>query len=611
MGTRAQGIFGSLPILAVAFGRRHGIEVRIGGSQAYTNGKVIQLPAMPLECDERLETMALGYLYHEAGHLEFTDIGEFQKPGTPFLRHLLNTIEDVRMEAARNATYPGSSRSLAKLVDVVAGQGGFGSAERIAQAEPQDVLTYGVLTKLRSEVLGQPLGELPALWWAKLTELLGPASTIKLEALLGQMDSLDTTADALALATRIQTLVEESAQEPPEEEKPEDKPEDQPQDQQQGQGQSGESQDDGQSQDGSPSGDQQGGDEPQGDSQSGDPTGDSQSQSPSSSQDGGNGAGAGDSQPKGGKGSDQASNSQDQAPAPDRQALKQALQASADQFTDTDLGDVLGKQMAGAAKDALSEEAEANNGQWQAPAATLSVAKSRVQGQGEMSEVMGQSQQLRTRLAAAMDARAREKVTHRQQGARLDTSRVHRLFTGDTRVFARKEFKRKVNTAVQILLDKSGSMSGNQIVLARQAALAASVGIGQIQGCKVAAAAFPQVEILKEFDEQARGVAGRFVISAGGGTPLGEAMIWAASQLAPRREERKMLIVVTDGEPNDTEMVRRLVRMYQKSGVEVIGVGIGCSQVKDLYPVSTVINGIDELAGALFGVISERMRKAA
>jgi cobaltochelatase CobT len=127
----------------------------------------------------------------------------------------------------------------------------------------------------------------------------------------------------------------------------------------------------------------------------------------------------------------------------------------------------------------------------------------------------------------------------------------------------------------------------------------------------VAAAAFPNIEILKEFDEQTRGVASRFQIDCGGGTPMGMAMIWAASQLAPRRETRKMLIVITDGEPDNVEQVRKLVGMYEKAGVEVIGVGIGCDSVEDLYPVSVVIDSVEELAGALFGVINERMRKAA
>jgi len=279
---------------------------------------------------------------------------------------------------------------------------------------------------------------------------------------------------------------------------------------------------------------------------------------------------------------------------------------------DTDLGDVLGKQLEQAAEEANEAETAAYNGEYQAPATTgLSVSKSTVTGQGELSEVLGQSQQLRTRLVAAMEAKARVKVTHRQQGKRLDGTRVHRLFTGDTRVFVRKDWKRRVNTAVHLLLDKSTSMDGDAIVLARRATLAACMGIGQIQGCKVAAAAFPQIEILKEFDEQTRGAAGRFEIGVNGSTPLAQAMIWAASQLAPRREERKMLIVLTDGDPDDADQVRKLVKLYQQSGVEVIGVGIGCQSVKDLYPVSIVINHIDELAGALFGVINERMRNAA
>ncbi|AGG89008.1 cobaltochelatase CobT-related protein [Rhodanobacter denitrificans] len=574
MGKRVQGIFGSLPILAAAFGRRQGVKVFVGGNIACTDGRVIRLPDLPLDCDETLEVKAMGYLFHETGHIEFTDFTTYATAGDAFEANLLNVVEDIRMESMRNATYPGSAASLSKLVGVVAAEGDFGTEEMAKTAEPQNVLMMGVLTRLRSQYLGQPCDVAAAIWWPKLQALLGRAASIKLEALLGCVDDLDTTADALALARRIKTLVEEAAKDEPQ--------------------------------------------EPSDPSQPGDP----QQREGDASGQGGQPDAGGDQSARSNPDADAASSSDaqgstgDAQAGPDRQALSQALGAGASDFVPTDLGKVLGASLEQEARKGVEAEARqlAKEGVRARPVTDpLAVSKRRAQGQGELQQVLGQSQQLRTRLAAAMEAQARAKVDYRRQGARLDGRVLHRLFTGDMRVFARKEVARKVNTAVQILLDRSGSMNGTPIEIARKATLATAVGISQIVGCKAAAAAFPAIEVLKEFDEAARGVAGRFDLSAAGGTPMGRAMIWAASQLVSRREERKLLVVITDGEPEDVPMVKRLAGKFAQSGVEVIGVGIGSGRqaVERLFPSAVGIDAVDELAGALFGVIHKKMRRVA
>lgn len=573
MGKRVQGIFGSLPILAAAFGRRQGVKVFVGGKDACTDGRIIRLPDLPLDCDETLEVKAMGYLFHETGHIEFTDFTTYATAADAFEANLLNVVEDIRMESMRNATYPGSATSLSKLVAVMAAEGDFGTEETAKTVEPQNVLMMGVLTRLRSQYLGQPCDAAAAIWWPKLQALLGRAASIKLEALLGCVDDLDTTADALALARRIKTLVEEAAKEEPQE--PSDPS--QPGDPQQGAG-------DANGQGGQPDA-------------GGDQSAPSNPDADASSSDG-----------QGSTGDAQA--------GPDRQALSQALGAGASDFAPTDLGKVLGASLEQEARKGVEAEARqlAKEGVRARPVTDpLAVSKRSAQGQGELQQVLGQSQQLRTRLAAAMEAQARTKVDYRRQGARLDGRVLHRLFTGDTRVFVRKEVARKVNTAVELLLDKSTSMNGSPIEIARKATLAAAVGISQIVGCKAAAAAFPAIEVLKEFDETARGVAGRFNVVAGGGTPMGRAMIWAASQLVSRPEERKLLVVTTDGEPDDADMVRRLVRKFAQSGVEVIGVGIGSGRgaVEKLFPNAVGIDSVDELAGALFEVIHKKMRRVA
>ena len=68
-------IIGSLPLLASILGRKYGVQVRIGGSKAFTDGNIIQLPGLPFDCDDTLLGLVRGMLDHESAHIRDTDFG--------------------------------------------------------------------------------------------------------------------------------------------------------------------------------------------------------------------------------------------------------------------------------------------------------------------------------------------------------------------------------------------------------------------------------------------------------------------------------------------------------------------------------------------------------
>lgn len=70
---RMKDIMKSLPLVASVLGERYGVEVRIGGDSAFTNGRVIQLPSLPHDSDEGVLALARGFLDHEAAHIRHTD----------------------------------------------------------------------------------------------------------------------------------------------------------------------------------------------------------------------------------------------------------------------------------------------------------------------------------------------------------------------------------------------------------------------------------------------------------------------------------------------------------------------------------------------------------
>ena len=108
-------LVGALPIIAKALGRRLGVNVVIGArSQAGTDGQTIYLPPLPA-ASAPLAMLANGFIDHEAAHVRYTDFTVAKPAGLAGL--LTNLLEDIRVERALGAAYPGSRRNLAALVD--------------------------------------------------------------------------------------------------------------------------------------------------------------------------------------------------------------------------------------------------------------------------------------------------------------------------------------------------------------------------------------------------------------------------------------------------------------------------------------------------------------
>ena len=143
----------ALPIVAAALGRKLGVEVGIGGHEACTDGRRIQIPDIP--DDPASRDLAWGYLAHEAGHVRYTDFAVYTLAARegPLQEILQNRIEDVRIERELARPYPGTRMSIAAVLRRMLAEG------RMAAPAPTDhpaqVLAAYLLLALRHEVLGQ------------------------------------------------------------------------------------------------------------------------------------------------------------------------------------------------------------------------------------------------------------------------------------------------------------------------------------------------------------------------------------------------------------------------------------------------------------------------
>jgi hypothetical protein len=96
----------------------------------------------------------------------------------------------------------------------------------------------------------------------------------------------------------------------------------------------------------------------------------------------------------------------------------------------------------------------------------------------------------------------------------------------------------------------------------------------------------------------------RFAVSATGCTPLGEALWWTLQQVVPLAESRKVILILTDGDPDSFNVALDAIEEGRRFGVEIYGLGITSEAITKLLPDhSRTINDLSELAPAMFGML--------
>ena len=102
-------------------------------------------------------------------------------------------------------------------------------------------------------------------------------------------------------------------------------------------------------------------------------------------------------------------------------------------------------------------------------------------------------------------------------------------------------------------------------------------------------------------------IANSFAAEAHGSTPLTEALWWVLGMLSTRPEHRKVVLVVTDGYPDDPETAKETITAAQRMGMEVLGIGIDAPAISSIIPCAETITDIRELAPAMFRILQHAM----
>ena len=230
-------------------------------------------------------------------------------------------------------------------------------------------------------------------------------------------------------------------------------------------------------------------------------------------------------------------------------------------------------------------------------------------------------------------------------GALEATERLRGCTTGEDRA----------ETVVSLLVDQSGSMRGQSMLLAAAAVDIAQNFLSQL-GCKVEVLGFTTVswhggrarrrwkwrlrprrpgrlcELLHVIYRSAndhRTSTGGWAFRAMLRPDLpkenvdGEAILWAATRLRSRPEKRKVVLVISDGAPvddatllaNDPEFLDRHLReviqkLTDQNDVELAALGVGFD-VSGYYSESSVIQVAEDLGTALIGLLERTITTKA
>jgi len=567
----------ALPVLANSLADTLGVKVRLNAGAARTDGNTIYLPGINGQ-DKKSRRLALGYVAHEGSHCRHTDFKLI--PRQALKKMILNILEDIRIENAIVQVYPGTKIFLAEMCEELV-ENGFWSASQ-PDASSANLMQTFMLYRLRADVLEQKaFFGLADDAEARLRESIPAGMCTKLEALMFQIESCKSTQDALDLASAIITMMEEEAEKEKEQEKQKDQDD---QDANQPQPQPSDEDSDDDSQDGSG----QGG------------SSDDDSDSDDDSQDD---SGQGDSSDDG-AGKKASDVIQSILNAGDEEAIMSTDEAIKEAMGDLDAVDY----------DEPSNMIPFKNWNHQ------EVAPDGINIEAEKNRVAAVTNALAVRVQSLMQAQSRKVKRSSMSGMKLNVQNLHRARI-DGQIFQKNHEGVKVDTAMAILVDRSGSMSDlNRIQLAMDAVLSTTLAFDR-PGIKQAVFAFPAFihadgqsnTVLKSWDARPASAVPIYKnVGTAGCTPLAQALMGAGIDLFHRKEARKVMLVVTDGDPDSIQQSQWVIDLLRKSGVQVLAVGI-MSDAKTVFGQQWAenINDIHQLPKAMIGMLENIMLKRA
>lgn len=215
----------------------------------------------------------------------------------------------------------------------------------------------------------------------------------------------------------------------------------------------------------------------------------------------------------------------------------------------------------------------------------------------------------------ALEARVSEPWMRAVDGLRLDDDALSGVATGEDRLFLKSMERPGKNTAVQILLDASGSMTTELFTLAKVISTRLFEALSAQPQTAVALALFPGpqwngIAPVAKFQESVKMCMARLApLGSLGSTPIIQALFWASLELNQRRAERKIIFVLTDGTFGD-KPVEAMCQMLREQGHTVVMLGIG-EKSTPVGAFTARVNTIEDAPKAVAKLLKALTRDAA
>lgn len=612
---------GSLPIVLKALmdssKKRIGIMVDRRATTGSTDCEtVVRLPMVPLPTSSddvdayvRIAAFYYGLIHHEVGHINRTDMDAYRACSSKLLLHILNIVDDVWQELQHIKAMPASRRYLDALMMAGALKGMFGPVS--TNGHPTSVFTSYLLYRLRAEYRKDPVStDLYPSAKAAMEAVFTHGVVARMQPVLAQFQQVNSSGDALVLATQLVQFLKDEKDKADEEQRQQQQSKKSPQ-QQTSPNQDDDEDQQNQSSSDSSEDDSGAGDDDQTQTPSGDGSdADSNDDSSDTSDDVDTRNGEDDSDP--GDESDDDSQQQGSGNS-DVSGKKNALeQLLDDQNMEHAVGDIHEK-----AKEVLEQAVQQVDADETCDPSDAIVHQDIESITGKLSKganhdmapAQAVAMPIRRLLMKELTALTDEDVHVGLQGRRLSGRHLSRIATNDPRIFEKVDSGYALDTAILLVEDVSASMStGNRIQMASQANYAAASALHGIEGLEIGAMAFPGNAIVMPFGKNPRSIKDNFQLKADGwSTPMAQGITYGTRLLRATQRRRKIMVVLTDGEPDNAVTAATAIAVAQAQGIEVYGIGILTDSVKNLFPQWTVIQQIDQLPTRLVGLLRKKV----
>lgn len=605
--SQLRATLGSLPIVLKALMDRSKKRIRVLTSASADTGSTdmvstVTLPRVPLPTSEHdaesyvdMAALLYGLIHHEVGHINDTSTGYMEQCKSPLHAFVLNVIEDVRQENLHIKRFPGARQYLNALAMVMHKRGQFSTPT--ASDGPVKVFTSFLLYRLYAEFRNEPVAkDLYPSAKAAAEEVFTDGFLVRMAPIIAKFHGVNSTHAAFVMSQEVMAFLQKERDEVDKQDKA---------------NQDANSSNAPASQDATSNGGNTDADASPS-SDSGQPASNDQSSQSPGNDDGGSEDASGSSgrndqdQADGSNAGSQGSGKSDgsnggKSPLaqlldnPDMDDAPSGIHEQARQ----ELQQIVSDKANQPTYDPASNELMGNLDQ---------VQSNLVNGPGhDLRPGMSLSGQLRRKLLSQLDALTHPNKRASFKGRKLSSRNLSRIISGDPRVFEVCDEGYEVDTAVLLLQDVSGSMEGEKIKVAAQALYATALSMSGIDGLQLSAMTFPGNSIVLRPNENARRHQSRFELGAWGSTPMTEALQVGTRMLVQSGKARLIMIVLTDGRPDNHDTSATAIAAAQAQGIEVYGVGILTPQYRDLFDKWVTITDLQELPEKLSAMVRDKV----